>query len=226
MTFFITHKMKERKRNKTGWRTQNIKLTVQPFEKKGWVAHSSVIRPFTLVLVELKTTIATLTQTFFICLFSLWWGMKGESPDQVLLKSPSSSILLPLLLMSCNCLWRKTTKRLLQREPSWLHILWGNGRANTSTTSSCAKIFFCFTAKAVFVLTLKQLCSDSPCVFACCQANSWAHICFWSCCFNLISFVSSAEALADIEFGMTIIFKYFTEWKSVDSSSDQGTARH
>lgn len=56
--------------------------------KKGWVAHSSVIRPFTLVLVELKTTIATLTQNFFIRLFSLWWGMKGESPDQVLLKSP------------------------------------------------------------------------------------------------------------------------------------------
>lgn len=57
--------------------------------KKGWVAHSSVIRPFTLVLVELKTTIATLAQNFFIRLFSLWWGMKGESPDQVLLKSPS-----------------------------------------------------------------------------------------------------------------------------------------
>lgn len=67
--------------------------------KKGWVAHSSVIRPFTLVLVELKTTIATLAQTFFICLLSLWWGMKGESPDQVLLKSPSSSILLPLPLV-------------------------------------------------------------------------------------------------------------------------------
>lgn len=217
MAFFITHKMKERKRNKTGWRTQNIKLTVQPFEKKGWVAHSSVIRPFTLVLVELKTTIATLTRTFFICLFSLWWGMKGESPDQVLPKSPSSSILLPLPLMSCNCLWRETTKRLLQREPSWLHILWGNGRANHSTTWCCAKILFCFMAKAA--LFRLSLCP-------CCQANCWAHICFCSCCFNLISFVSSAEASADREFGMTIIFKYFTEWKSVDSSSDQGTARH
>lgn len=116
--------------------------------KKGWVAHSSVIRPFTLVLVELKTTIATLAQNFFIRLFNLWWGMKGESPDQVLLKSPSDikqrmqagepfrplsfdswinqlhSLFFfhYLFFMSCLFVVFLHQQSLLQREPNWLTI--------------------------------------------------------------------------------------------------------
>lgn len=117
--------------------------------KKGWVAHSSVIRPFTLVLVELKTTIATLAQNFFIRLFSLWWGMKEESSDQVLLKSPSykqrmqagepfsplslvspdswinqrhALFFCPLSILHAMSLCCLSSSTVLQREPIWLTL--------------------------------------------------------------------------------------------------------